>query len=688
MYIKIYCPCGAKFAFDVEPANGQMPVPIACPTCGQDATAMANEQIQAQLAPPPAPESAGEPPNKAKPSGRLHVALPGVETGQPGASALRLTVDRHEPAAHTETTAPRPSGSCPKHLGQPIVETCRVCGKPICRQCMAMFGYVCSAYCRNKAEAEGLDLPVYAQQRTVLERKARGRNKAVVAALLSILILAAAAGIYYKAYASKPRVVQMLPLATEEFGGGYCKLLEDGTYIVLTSGKMSLHNTASDDAVWKVTFNEEGPGFIGGQLTLLDQRNDLWIRSGNRLLCIDRRNGSRKHQVTIEGYIEDCGLDNDTIRFVSTTGGSRRPADMLITSVALADGQVTTQPLADPEQPAARRGGRRANAQNSADEVSSSYFVTGPNVAELKVELLESRTIARETIKKPKQSIMDSGKVSGANAMQASEELLNEIASTGGGGVEYEDASRYQVTLRRCRGDHAGEWTEEVTGKVAFHTMKTVDLLVAGKSLRVFDKQNNLKWEAPLTYPVAESFMSPFGRDEAPALETGNTLYFFDKGMLTAFDSTTGTPRWRVTSVGIRQVQLDSHGALYVSTSTAGAEDIEYSNQIKVIDAVENLLMKVDAATGEVLWQTRLAGDHCFLSGDYVYATKSTFDLTLALHPENGSAHFRVIRLDPKTGKRIWTYYQPQEARALDFMDNVILLEFSDQIQVLKYMSL
>ncbi|MEW6306368.1 MAG: hypothetical protein AB1705_23125, partial [Verrucomicrobiota bacterium] len=49
MQIKIVCPCGTRFAFDVEPVDGQMPTPVACPRCGADATGQANEQIHGAM---------------------------------------------------------------------------------------------------------------------------------------------------------------------------------------------------------------------------------------------------------------------------------------------------------------------------------------------------------------------------------------------------------------------------------------------------------------------------------------------------------------------------------------------------------------------------------------------------------------------------------------------------------------
>ncbi|HXT12373.1 MAG TPA: hypothetical protein VN873_12485 [Candidatus Angelobacter sp.] len=64
--IKIQCGCGQKYAFEVEPVNGQMAAAIACPVCGADGTTDANQMIAQTL---------GAQPNVAPASGlRLSVA--------------------------------------------------------------------------------------------------------------------------------------------------------------------------------------------------------------------------------------------------------------------------------------------------------------------------------------------------------------------------------------------------------------------------------------------------------------------------------------------------------------------------------------------------------------------------------------------------------------------------------------
>ena len=67
MEIKIECSCGQHYKFDVEPENGLMPVPVACPTCGTDGTEAANRLIQRALAVPvPTP-----PPSAHRPAVRI-----------------------------------------------------------------------------------------------------------------------------------------------------------------------------------------------------------------------------------------------------------------------------------------------------------------------------------------------------------------------------------------------------------------------------------------------------------------------------------------------------------------------------------------------------------------------------------------------------------------------------------------
>src|SRR5947199_9756819 len=47
--VKIQCGCGQRYAFDVEPVNGRMPGPVACPVYGADGTSAADSVIAASV---------------------------------------------------------------------------------------------------------------------------------------------------------------------------------------------------------------------------------------------------------------------------------------------------------------------------------------------------------------------------------------------------------------------------------------------------------------------------------------------------------------------------------------------------------------------------------------------------------------------------------------------------------------
>jgi len=57
--VKIICACGQKYAFEVQPVGGKMPVPVFCPSCGREGTPQAEQSIarvlngKTQPLPPP-----------------------------------------------------------------------------------------------------------------------------------------------------------------------------------------------------------------------------------------------------------------------------------------------------------------------------------------------------------------------------------------------------------------------------------------------------------------------------------------------------------------------------------------------------------------------------------------------------------------------------------------------------------
>lgn len=733
MQIKILCACDTKYAFDIEPVHGRMPAPVNCPTCGADGTEAANDLIRRQLeaAAPPAPSAPPPSPVQARQPVRIAGAAP---VPAPAAPALEL---RSQPAAEG---APEAAGTdradggaapvlyCPKHRREEAAAPCHVCGKPICLKCMEQFGYVCSVYCQSQADQRGIPVPVYAGRKFAVKAREWRATKLVVGAIVALAVLLLGTYIWYIFSGCKPRTrfalqtpksdrpVQSLLVAPDEM-------------LLLRRNKLSLLNAGNGREAWSLTLpaptppaaapsatTARGPAALAppdDDIEPLPPRfqvsgEDAWVFTGDRVLRLEWKTGRKKSEVALAGRIREVEFTEGSILAIGEDDARQKA----ITHVSLASGTSKTE---SPSLPVTGRaaGGRTAGRtafparpglalpRSGDDEMedfspdAKEFLPAGVNVVQVQSTLLEKRMVPVQAMKEaPKQTKLNSGNLSARDSMNAVREELNEMQRERTGGVTYENESRYRVTLRRLAPSDSPEWTGEVTGPPMVFPQKTVDVLVAGKSVHVFSKKNQKLWEGKLSFPVGERFVSGYGGANAPApcLEEGGSLYVFDKGVLTAFDSRTGTVAWRVPSVGISQVVRDGNAKLYVSTTSASPEAIQYTQEVRFEDRPQPVIMKVDAATGRVLWKAGQLGDRIYLSGKYVYVTEGRISgLDVIRAGGDGRevpVHHRIYRLDPGNGKYIWQYYQSRAPGFISVQNNRLLLQYRDEVQLLSYLTL
>ena len=189
--MKIQCACGAKYSFDATPEMLQNPVKFVCPGCGLDSSDFVNELVRREFA------------------GQTPAATP------PPTESPRLKISHTEPqlSAPVEAVAPTPTleEHCAKHPRELAVHHCVVCGKPICPQCMKLFGHVCSPLCRVKAEAQNINVPVFAGQSAVAD--ARYWRKVGITGGLIAAVLATALGfwMWYALFGSVPHAYLFRP---------------------------------------------------------------------------------------------------------------------------------------------------------------------------------------------------------------------------------------------------------------------------------------------------------------------------------------------------------------------------------------------------------------------------------------------------------------------------------------------
>jgi hypothetical protein len=329
------------------------------------------------------------------------------------------------------------------------------------------------------------------------------------------------------------------------------------------------------------------------------------------------------------------------------------------------------------------------------DAMSSEFFSTGENLVELRVKLLKPHVTYVESIKPRGPTHITSDLTASSSAADVAEEVFNDIKRDQTGGVKGVDESLYETTLRRWTGATPVEWKGEAAGVPMFFSLKTADLLVAGKHLTVFDKENRVLFDARLAYPVNGRYNpGRWNRRSVPAAEGPGSLYFFDEGVLTAFSLPSGDVRWRLTSVGVSKVQADARGDLYVNSTSASPEDIQYSDQIKMEQAAP-VVLKIDAASGKILWQAAGEGQECFLSGPFLYTASArqggiaiANGLAEALNAPRPDTpvYFHIYRLDPSDGKILWDFYREEAPSELSFQQNRFLVRFGTQAQVWKYL--
>jgi hypothetical protein len=468
------------------------------------------------------------------------------------------------------------------------------------------------------------------------------------------------------------------------------------------------------------------------------QGHNLWIVFPQKAARYDWQTGKPTQEIPLEGRLteftpsdaalflisrQDSGAQVLT-RIDTTSGVVRREevagdAGALAGLVAAPAAQAPTNTSRLTAGPARTAQGRTTNASGAAvakirsaqappaeasiddgtgfvDASRTEFVHAGRNVAQVSVRLVKKNMVAYQAMRdKPRQSELDKG-VSAANATAAINEVLNEWQEDKTGGKRWEDESTYRVIIRRLLGEGAPDWNGEVTGPPQLFSTPTVDVLIAGKTVIALDKSNRKLWEGKLAYTVSADFLSEHdgflereADEHSPCFEHGSTLYLFDQGMLTAFELATGNVLWRLPAVGINQVQAGEEGILYVTTTSAGADRLKYSQQIDLSQKIMPVLLKVDARAGKILWRVTESGSGCHLSGKFLYLVeKHVGDDTFRRGGLGVPEHTRISRLNPRDGSVMWEYYEYQYPLAMDFHQNTIQVLFRKELRVLKFRSL
>ncbi len=248
--MKIQCDCGAKYAFDVSVEMVRQPVKFVCPGCGLDSSVRVNALIQQQFS---QASGTGE---DAAPA--VAIVPPPTSTPEPTAPsapapmAPRVRLSHGGQAASAAETADvKDTRFCSKHPQQRVTGQCRVCGKSICPKCMELFGYVCSPHCQEKADLQGIDIPVYAGRKSVVERQRWNKIGLVfkLAALLVVVFIGL--WIWFEFFLSRPHTAFAVRFENEPAMSGVSALSDPGQLVFIHGDKLARYDLKTKKEVWR-----------------------------------------------------------------------------------------------------------------------------------------------------------------------------------------------------------------------------------------------------------------------------------------------------------------------------------------------------------------------------------------------------------------------------------------------------
>ncbi|MFO1477082.1 MAG: PQQ-binding-like beta-propeller repeat protein [Verrucomicrobiota bacterium] len=242
--MKLQCPCGAKYSFETSPVMAYRPVQFICPACGLDSSEFVNQLIRQELGPAPA---LGPEPDAALPEPAPAPVAAGDESTPAPAPVVRQ-VKRVQPAEPSTGNTVRVQ-QCSRHPGQVAAEKCRVCQKPICPQCMELFGYVCSPLCKSKAEAQGIDIPAFAGTRAARTLQF-GRKLRLAVLGLCALVAALLGGWGWYAWRASHLTVNYSVRFDYSAESGKAAFCDTNQIVFLHGDVLARHDTKTGEAIW------------------------------------------------------------------------------------------------------------------------------------------------------------------------------------------------------------------------------------------------------------------------------------------------------------------------------------------------------------------------------------------------------------------------------------------------------
>lgn len=666
--VKILCDCGTKFAFDADETLTLATGVISCPNCGADAAAQTNAQLVAARPPAATHLPVAEPARAIRVSLRKPVEVATAE--EPVAS------EGNEPAAPTEPPLRSPFAQRP-----PLTKS---------------------------------------EKQIRLNRELDRRRRPYVAVVMVLLFGLVCFWGWYRFVGSKPKVTMDVQYERPE-RPIVPRLLGGDELLLVRNREIALINLLSGEKLWEKSFgsvtNFDDNMPIFSEVSARVERptpevrvtsNSFWVIWPDHVLNLTKAEGAPLVSIKLHDDAPSILIGEQLLLLEKSPRATNKLAFDVF---PLAGGKP--QPIEVPLP---------------ARDVAVELVPDGGSVVAVQWRMIENRIITNKLATGPKvmtasgiekevdqnfDKVLNDNLTAG-NSLNATVKLveqLNRRDAAEAPDETYEDRSIYEVELRRVQGGPS-TWKGQINGHPSYFPLPTVDVVAGGSSFKVIDKSGKLKWESPLSYPLgregidsSQFYNATFHRfgngrnfDEQdglryrfPFVERGDRLYAYDRGVLAAFDLNTGEVKWRVTSVGIRKIIFDQQGALYAGSTLDGPQTIMKPDPNRQDDPVQ-AIVKIETATGRVLWQAPHLGTDLFVSGKFLYSQWVGVNLMDKAAAMGGNsdviASCALSRIDPGSGEILWRRSYKGDPDTINIRGNQLLIQYPRWIEMVKFFSL
>ncbi len=593
---------------------------------------------------------------------------------------------------------------CVKHPQQRVTEKCRVCGKPICPDCMELFGYVCSPLCKEKAELKGVALPKFAGQRDEVQRQQW--RKIGLGAKVAALFVLAFVGVWtwYAWFGAKPHPAFAIRFEEEPAMSGSSAVC-DGNQIVFVHGaKLARFDLKTKKEVWlrhlvdkkkveemaaanlKRMQEESARSEFPYQLPALDkftkemlrraeenlqlrvQGHNIWMADGEKVRRFDWDTGEPKQEVAFSGNFANATLHGDDLEFKEQVDAAR----LSVTRFNLNSGTVQTDEIGDKPKPepanvaavlAASQGGKPGSVRGmSAQQLAAAVAnapLAGRLAAPATISVARNQQAALDVM-----DDMDAGRPAGLE--DADKYLFREnstLIPTRSGFIQMTSKMKEKNIISRSA-MKAPPKKSALDGPVnATSTMEVANELLNEMSRNAgadIVRENLSKYQVKLhrgggpTVPdwegevVGEPEIYP--QATVNVLAAGKKITVLDQQNKVKWESTLNYP----ISGGGSYFELDQ------AEQRGLGPVVERGDTLYVYD--QGVLSAFDLATGQARWRLPSVGiaGMFFDDAGMIYLNTSTaspdkikYSRQIDVNDKTGDI---VLKLDPKNGREIWKH--------------------------------